>query len=204
MLSLKCSQLTSSLPTAGGVYHWASITPGPKYGRALGFFAGYLNYFGWMFDLASIISIPANVVVQMYAVFHPDLVIQPWHVYLAYVLITWSCCFFVIFGNRLLPVVNHFGLFMIIVGGIITVIVCAAMPAVRADSSFVWSSFNENNITGWPSGVAFLTGVLNGAFTIGTPDAVTKMAEELPDPKRDMPKAVLVQVGLGIISESLS
>ena len=155
-----------------------------------------------MFDLASIISIPANVVVQMYAIFHPDLVIQPWHVYLAYVLITWSCCFFVISGNRLLPVVNHFGLFMIIVGGIITVIVCAAMPTVHADSSFVWSSFDENNITGWPSGIAFLTGVLNGAFTIGTPDAVTKMSEELPDPKRDMPKAVLVQLGLGIFSKS--
>lgn len=165
----------------------------------MGFFAGFINYFGWIFDLASIISIPANVVVQMYAIFHPDLVIEPWHIYIAYVLITWSCCFIVIFGNRLLPAINHFGLFMIIAGGIITIIVCAVM-ATHADRSFVWSSFEENNVTGWPSGIAFLTGVLNGAFTIGTPDAVTKMSEELPNPRRDMPKAVLIQVGLGTLT----
>ncbi len=30
----------------------------------------------------------ANVSVQMYAVLHPDLMIQPWHVYVAFVLIT--------------------------------------------------------------------------------------------------------------------
>ena len=73
-------QLTSSIPSAGGVYHWASVTPGPRWGRVIGFFTGSLNFFGWVFDLASIVSIPANVAVQMYLVFHPDLTVQPWHV----------------------------------------------------------------------------------------------------------------------------
>jgi choline transport protein len=196
--------LTSSIPSAGGVYHWASITPGPRYGRIIGFFTGSINYFGWIFDLASIVSIPSNVVVQMYAIFHPDLVIQPWHVYIAYVIITWSCCFLVIFGNRLLPALNNIGLFLILAGGLVTIIVCAAMPKQHADSSFVWASFDENNVTGWSGGIAFLTGVLNGAFTVGTPDAVTKMAEELPDPKSDMPKAIFAQIGLGTLSMSFS
>lgn len=48
--------------------------------------------------------------------------------------------------------------------------------------------------------MAFLTGVLNGAFTIGTPDAVTHMAEELPNPKRDLPRAIAAQLGLGVLS----
>ena len=42
--------------------------------------------------------------------------------------------------------------------------------------------------------------VLNGAFTIGTPDGITHMAEELPNPKVDLPKAVFIQVGLGTIT----
>lgn len=58
------AELASAVPSSGGVYHWASITAGPKYGRVLGFFTGSLNFFGWIFDLASIISIPANVVVS--------------------------------------------------------------------------------------------------------------------------------------------
>lgn len=136
----------------------------------------------------------------MYAVFHPDLQIQAWHVYIAYVLITWSCCGMVIFGNRFLPMLNNIGLFLIIAGGLVTIIVCAAMPKQHASNAFVWGMFDENNVTGWSDGIAFLAGVLNGAFTIGTPDAVTKLCEELPDPRRDMPKAILAQIGLGTLS----
>lgn len=81
------------------------------------------NRQGWIFDLASIVSIPANVVVQMYALFHPDYVIQPWHSFVAFVLILWLCTAFVIFCNRLIPYLQHAGLFLIIGGGLITIIV---------------------------------------------------------------------------------
>ena len=82
-----------------------------------------------------------------------------------------------------------------------TIIVIAAMPKTHASNSFVWSDW-ENN-TGWPSGFAFLAGVLNGAFTIGTPDAVTHMAEEVPNPRKDLPKAIAAQIILGSICTSL-
>lgn len=159
---------------------------------------GSLNFFGWIFDLASIISIPANVVVQMYAVYHPDFVIQPWHSYVAFVCILWLVTAFVIFCNRLIPYLQHAGLFLIIVGGLVTIIVLAAMPKQHATNSFVWKDWQ--NLTGLPNGIAFLAGVLNGAFTIGTPDAVTHLAEELPNPKVDLPKAVFAQVGLGFVT----
>jgi len=192
------AELASSIPTAGGVYHWATITAGPKYGRVNGFFTGWLNLFGWLFDLASIASIPANIVLQMYAVFHPDYIFEEWHVYVALLIITWACTAFVIFGNKLMPATQSVGLFLVIVGGLVTIIVVVAMPKTHASHSFVWSKFV--NTTGWSNGVAFLTSVLNGAFTIGTPDAITHMAEELPEPKRDMPKAIAAQVILGTIT----
>jgi choline transport protein len=105
----------------------------------------------------------------------------------------------VIFFNRVIPYLQDVGLFLVIGGGLITIIVVAAMPQQHATSSFVWTDWQ--NVTGWSSGVAFLTGVLNGAFTIGTPDAVTHMAEELPNPKRDLPRAVAAQIILGSISK---
>lgn len=64
----------------------------------------------------------------------------------------------------------------------------------------MWGDFVQNNAAGWTPGVTFLTGVLNGAFTIGTPDAVTHMSEELPEPARDMPRAVAAQILLGTLS----
>lgn len=90
-------------------------------------------------------------------------------------------------------------MFFVIFGGVITIVVIAAMPKTHASNHFVWASFDENNLTGWQGGVAFLLGVLNGAFTIGTPDAITHIAEELPNPRRDLPKAIGLQIGLGFL-----
>lgn len=135
---------------------------------------------------------------QLYAVLHPDYVFQEIHVYAAFIIITWLCAGFVIFFNRFLPYLQHAGLFLIIVGGLVTIIVVVALPARHATNAFVWKDFT--NLTGWNNGVAFLTGVLNGAFTIGTPDAVTHLSEELPNPGRDLPRAIFAQVGLGFIT----
>jgi choline transport protein len=164
----------------------------------VGFFAGWISFFGWIFDFAAIIEITANVAVALYTVYHPDLVIQPWHVYIAYLLILWLCVGTVIFGNRVIPYLQDLGLFLVLGGGLVTIIVVAAMPSQHATNSFVWTDWV--NSTGWSDGVAFLAGVLNGAFAIGTPDAITHMAEELPNPKRDLPRAVAAQIILGTIS----
>jgi choline transport protein len=153
---------------------------------------------GWLFDLASITQIVSNVAVQLYAIFHPDLAIEPWHVYIAYILTTILVTSTCVFANRLIPLLQDAGMTLVIGGGFVTIIVLAAMPDRHASSSFVWKDFV--NITGWGNGVAFLTGVLNGAFTIGTVDAITHLAEELPEPERDLPKGVFAQVGLGFLS----
>lgn len=166
----------------------------------LGFFTGWINFYGWVFDLASLIQITANISVNLYVVYHQSTYeYNAWQVYVAYLLLCWSCVAVVVFGNRVVPHTQTLGMFFVVVGGIVTIIVVAAMPARHASSEFVWASFAENNITGLPGGVAFLSGVLNGAFTIGTPDAITHMAEELPRPRRDLPKAIGLQIGLGFL-----
>ncbi|KAJ6552575.1 choline transport protein [Mycena vulgaris] len=170
------AELASSIPSAGG---------------------GLINFYGWIFDLAAIVTIPANVAVQMYVVFHPDFVVQPWHVFLAFVLINWFCCLTVIFFNRFMPALQKCGLFMIVVGGLVTIIVLAAAKS-HASASFVFTDWQ--NTTVWSGGVAFLTGMLNGAFAIGTPDSVTHMAEELPHPRKDLPRAIAAQISLGALT----
>jgi choline transport protein len=82
----------------------------------------------------------------MYAVYHPGFIIQPWHSYIAFVLILWLCTAFVIFFNGLIPKLQHIGLFLILGGGITTIIVVAAMPERHASNAFVWRDFQ--NMTG--------------------------------------------------------
>lgn len=143
------------------MYHWASVTPGPRYGRVVGFFAGHLGYWGWLFGWASLMFIPANVLVQMYALYHPAFVQQPWHLYLVFVLLTWLSVATVVWGNRWMPLLQTFGLWVVVIGGPVTIIVLAAMPKKHASNAFVWTDFQ--NVTGWSNGAAFLTGVLKCA-----------------------------------------
>ena len=108
----------------------------------------------------------------MYALFHPDYIFQRWHVFVCYVGLTWASCLFVMFGQRLLPIFNHIGLFFILAGVTITVLVCAAMPSTtdygHASSRFVWHDWH--NLTGYSSNVwVFVMGLLNGAFALAVP-----------------------------------
>ncbi|OHE91255.1 choline transporter [Colletotrichum orchidophilum] len=200
LIGLSLAELASSVPTAGGVYHWATIAGGPRWGRALGFFTGWINFYGWLFSLASLMQIASNVAVSMYAVYHwDDYVIQPFHVFIGYLIILWGSAGFTVFANKYAPYTQYAGTLFVLIGGVVTIIVLAAMPKQHASNHFVWGSFDENNATGWSGGVAFLLGVLNGAFTIGTPDSITHMAEEMPHPKKDLPKAILLQISLGFV-----
>lgn len=42
--------------------------------------------------------------------------------------------------------------------------------------------------------------MLNGAYSVGTPDTVTHLAEEIPYPQRNVPLAILCQMSIGFIT----
>jgi choline transport protein len=139
----------------------------------------------------------------MYALFHPDFVIQKWHVFVAYLICTWMCCLIVALANRALPTIESLGGFLVLAGFLISVLVCAIMPHVNgqpyASDDFVWK--NWQNETGYSSnGLVFCLGMLNGAFAVGTPDVISHLAEEVPRPSKNIPLAILAQYVIGFFT----
>ena len=139
----------------------------------------------------------------MYAVYHPDFVPERWHVFLSYLITTWSCCSVVLFANKALPSVNNIGLFFILGGVFITIIVCAVMPSQNgnghASSAFVFHDWSAS--LGYTSdGFVFLMGMLNGAYAVGTPDCCSHLAEEIPRPEINVPKAIAAQMSIGFLT----
>ncbi|KAF6813109.1 amino acid permease [Colletotrichum sojae] len=194
------AELASAIPSSAGVYHWASVTPGPKWGRAVGFLAGWWNYLAWILGAASMASIFGNTVVQMYALNHAGFEAQPWHVFVVYIVATWLACAAVCLANSAMPRVNDFGVFAVLAGFLTTVIVVAAMPGKggrppHASHSFVWAEWTAD--IGYPDGFVFVAGMLNGAFSVGAVDATTHLAEEIPNPGRNVPIALALQMGIG-------
>ncbi|KAJ5150975.1 amino acid/polyamine transporter I [Penicillium canariense] len=205
-IAASIAELASAIPASGGVYHWATVTAGPKYGRICGWFAGWLNFFAWSFGVSANCSIIGSMIVYAYALFHPGYEPERWHVFIAYLIVCWGCCFTVMFANRSLPYVNRIGSFLILGGLLTTIIVCAVMPSQNgrgyASSSFVWKDWK--NGTGYSNnGFVFLAGMLNGAFAVGTPDCVTHIAEEIPQASKNLPKVLACQVVVGFFTALL-
>ncbi|KAM0194399.1 hypothetical protein ACHAPA_005302 [Fusarium lateritium] len=197
------AELASAMPSSAGVYHWASVTPGPKWGRVIGFFAGWWNYLAWCLGCASMSSILANTLVQMYALNHPGFVAESWHVFITYIITTWLSCAVVCLCNSAMPGLNKFGVFIVLAGFIITVITVTVMPGrggrpPLASSAFVWKDWTAD--IGYPNGFVFVAGMLNGAYSVGSVHATTQMAEEIPDPSRNVPIAILLQVAIGFVT----
>ncbi|KAF2033068.1 amino acid transporter, partial [Setomelanomma holmii] len=203
MIAACIAEMASAVPSAAGVYHWASVTAGAKYGRILGFFAGWWNFLGWLFGTASISSILANQIISMYGLFHDGYEYERWQVFIVYFIMTWLSAFIVMFMNSTLPTITKIGLFFILAGVFVTILVCAIMPSRTgkgyASNSFVWKDWE--NQTGWSSdGFVFCAGMLNGAFAVGTPDCVSHLAEEIPRPRTNVPKAILAQYVVGFLT----
>lgn len=57
LVAASLAELVSAIPSSAGVYHWASVTPGPRWGRLVGFFAGWWNYLAWSMGTASMAAI---------------------------------------------------------------------------------------------------------------------------------------------------
>ncbi|KAE8380628.1 amino acid/polyamine transporter I [Aspergillus bertholletiae] len=202
LVAASVAELASGMPSASGVYHWASITAG-KYGRVCGFYAGLWNCLAWMLGAASMSAILGQQTVSMYALMHPGFEPQSWHIFVSFIICTWLCCSIVLFMNRMLPHIGNLGMFFILAGVFITIVVCAVMPHVNgtgyASNSDVWGTWQ--NGTGYSSqGFVFVAGMLNGAYSVGTPDCSTHLAEEIPRPSRNIPKAVLAQMTVGFLT----
>ncbi len=141
--------------------------------------------------------------VQMYAFSHPSLLVKSWHVFVAYLLITWSCCAAVCFFNRFMPMLNKLGIFVTVAGALVTILVCAIMPSLsgragHASSQTVWSSWTAD--LGYPDGFVFVAGMLNGSYAMGTPDSTSHLSEEIPEPSKNVPKAIAMQYVIGLVS----
>ncbi|PFH62465.1 hypothetical protein XA68_13367 [Ophiocordyceps unilateralis] len=202
-VAVSIAELASAVPSSAGVYHWASVTPGGPAGRPIGFLAGWWNYLAWVLGAASMTSILGSSVIQMHATTHRDFKVETWHVLVVYLVCTWTACLAVCIGSKAMPTLNKMGGYAIVVFFVITVVVVVVMPSLpghdgHASSESVWMRWTTS--ISYPPAFVFLSGMLNGAYSVGAVDAITHLAEEIPNPERNVPLALALQVSIGFVT----
>ncbi|RDA91877.1 hypothetical protein CP533_0357 [Ophiocordyceps camponoti-saundersi (nom. inval.)] len=208
-------ELCSSMPTALGQADWISRLAGPSDGaRFASYLCAWLNTFGWWTLSASTVAFMADFTLSMRLMLIADdataaasrEATHGWQrllVYLAVTLLFTLVNLVTCRRDSLLPALNNW-VGVSFVGLFVAFIVALPVAVVaRSDrhfqpASFVFTGWINN--TGWPDGVIWFMGLVQSAYGLTAFDSVIHMAEEIPSPRRNVPRIMWLAVASGAIS----
>ncbi|KAJ5397165.1 hypothetical protein N7509_005278 [Penicillium cosmopolitanum] len=198
-MAASLAEFLSAYPTAAGQYHWVAVISPTKWMPLLSWITGWVNCAGWVALTATGGLLGSQLVVGVIALMNPGYEAERWHQFLIY--IGYNIAGFCInaLANSLLPYFNK-AAFTWSLGGFtiicITVLSCSSPDFNNAD--FVFRKFI--NETGWPDGIAWLLGLLQGGLGVTGFDGVAHMIEEIPNPSVEGPKIMIACVAIGTVT----
>ncbi|KAF5013790.1 hypothetical protein FDECE_208 [Fusarium decemcellulare] len=194
-LSASVGELASLWPTAGGQYHYAFALSTKKWQNLMSFLIGWTNIAGWLTLNTTAAYFGARfLAAAAVAGSGGTYEITQWSTYLMFVAVSIIGVFLNIFAYPILNRWNEGALYWSLTSVIvISIVLLATSP--KTDAAFVFTNFS--NTTGWSDGTAWMLGLLQSALSFIGFDAVAHMTEEMPNPKKDAPQAMVASVLVG-------
>lgn len=195
-LAASLAEFLSAYPSAGGQYHWVAVISWKRWVPILSWITGWINTSGWIALVASGGLLGSQLILGVISLYDPSYAPQRWHQFLIYIGYNFVAFLINAFMNHLLPYVNKAAITWSIAGFAIiciTVLSCASPNYSTGD--FVFREFI--NETGWPDGIAWLLGLLQGGLGLTGYDAVAHMIEEIPNAAIEGPKIMIYCVAIG-------
>jgi choline transport protein len=124
--------------------------------------------------------------------------IKTWHVFVAYQLANIFCFFFNCYGKTL-PTVAKITLWTSLLSFLVILVTVPSVAPTHQQAKFVFATFINN--TGWEQGgIAFIVGLVNTNWSFACLDAATHLAEEVHNPERMVPIAIMGTVAIGFVT----
>lgn len=207
-VAVSLGELCSSMPTALGQAYWVyRLAPGPA-GRFSSYLCAWINTFGWWTLSASQLAFMTNFILSMKVLF-----VEDWApagvgwvnflLYLGVALLVTVINLVACRRDAILPAFNNFvgvcfiGLFFVFSLALLISV------GVRKDLEFQPASFVFGrwiNQTGWGDGVAWFTGLVQAAYGLTAFDSAVHLAEEIPAPRKNIPRVIWLSVVLGAVT----
>ncbi|MCJ1455526.1 hypothetical protein MMC28_005881 [Mycoblastus sanguinarius] len=192
------AEMCSAYPLAGGQYSWVAVLAPPKIARGMSWVTGWLMLVGILAMGATNNFIGANFLLGQATLSFPSYTIERWHtVLLAYLIAILSTCVN-IYGPHLLDRISRFILIWNIMSFVVIVVTILATNDHKQPASFVFHDFQ--NFTGFSTGFAAILGLLQSSFGMCCYDAPAHMTEEMKQPSREAPKAIILSVYIGAVT----
>ncbi|KAG6009019.1 hypothetical protein E4U21_003350 [Claviceps maximensis] len=191
------AELASAMPHAGGQYIWVSrLAPG-SFRRSLSYCTAMLSWLGAVATGASACLSVSTGVCSIIAFLNPGFVYQRWMGFVGFQLLnllTLVCAAF----EHALPGMSTTMLFFSCASCLAVVV--ALFATSREHVSARGFFFNTVNTSGWQDGVGFLVGIGGINWSLCCLDVATHLAEEIPSPATNIPKALMWTVVVGALS----
>lgn len=197
-VAITLGELASAYPHSGGQYFWTAQLAPERHRRFLSYMTAVISWSSVICITASSCSAIANTVFQVVALHRPDFVYKQWMGFLVFVGTNWLATAAVVF-ERFIPILSNTFVF-ISVSVMVALFIALLVPSTpKAPSSLVWGADGYYNVSGWPDGIAFLIGISGVNWGFSCLDAATHLAEEIPEPRKNIPKALLWTVFMGFV-----
>ncbi|EAW09389.1 GABA permease GabA [Aspergillus clavatus NRRL 1] len=165
----------------------------------LSWITGWVNVSGWVALVATGGLLGSQLILGVISLMNPTYEAQRWHQFLIY--IAYNIAGFIINAlmNSFLPLVTRSAFIWSLTGfAVISITVLACASPNYSSGEFVFTDFI--NHTGWPDGVAWLLGLLQGGLGVTGFDGVAHMIEEIPNASVVGPKIMIGCVGIGTVT----
>lgn len=196
-VAVSLGELASAYPHAGGQYFWVARLAPPRYRRFLSYLTGIISWASVVCISASCSAGSANVTAQLVAVLRPDFEFTRWMMFLVFQAANFLAVSFNLF-ERTLPGLMKICLFYCVAVVVIFVVGLLAPGSSKAAPGVVFGAEGYYNTSGWPDGLAFILGLSGLNWGFSCLDAAVHLAEEIPQPRKNIPKSLLITVILGL------
>jgi amino acid transporter len=201
-------ELCSSMPTALGQAYWVYRLWETPMGRFASYLCAWITTFGWWTLTASQTAFMTNFMLGFKVMFDNDWsgASTGWIQFLVYLGIT---LLFTVVNlvacrkDKILPWFNNFVGVQFTTLFVLFSLVLLISVGVKSDLKYQPASFvfgNWDNQTGWSNGVVWFIGLVQAAYGLTAFDSVIHMVEELPAPRKNGPRAILLSVATGAVT----
>lgn len=193
-VAISLGELSSAFPHPGGQCFWVATLAPPRFRRFLSYITGIMAWAGALCTTASVCLAVPIIVFNMSALASPSFHYEPWMGFVGYQVTNILAFFFNLF-ERVLPWASRVTLAYTITA--VTVVFVALLAGNTEKQSAQNFFVRLYNISGWSDPVAFILGLNPCSWAFSCLDAVVHLADEIPEPRRNIPKALLCTVALG-------
>ncbi|KXJ85431.1 amino acid/polyamine transporter I [Microdochium bolleyi] len=192
------------MPTALGQAYWVNhLLQDKSWGRILSYACAWINTFGWWTLSASQLAFMNSFACSMKTLFDNEFVATGWMqflVYLGFTALLTGVNAVACRRDSFLPFFNNFVGVGFVALFLVFVLAMLISVGIKEDlefqpPSFVFGAWINNN--GWPDGVTWFIGLVQAAYGLTAFDAAVHMVEEVPNPRKTIPRVLWLAVLLG-------